>query len=301
MRDLRFATVHEALLEALPELRPCYERLFDDWDNFGGEPPGQYIVFPDVLGRFIEILLTLPEDTAGRRELLQRAIDLGEEMLQASDREVRSLGIDSVADTFDLHPAGRWIAQDLGGPELRRWFESNSRDDWERHMPRDSDIIDLWGVRAVVADLLPEVPLNEVPEISHPADYLALSSLEDAQQAEDGTVLLSTYGTTRPYVVASARLVSATHDTLDEGARDLALSLHGNDALANAGVHYRRIPPGERVWNLETEEEKHSRLTADPWILPRLSPWTAEILDLLAGRIDRLPSTMLEAARESEG
>jgi hypothetical protein len=299
--ELRFATVHEGLLEALPELRPCYQRLFDDWDNFGGESPGQYIVFPDLLGCFIKILLTLPAGVAGRRELLQRTTDFGERMMRADDLEVQSLAIDSVADTFDLHPAGRQLARELGGPELQRWFVSNSRDDWERHTPRDADIIDLWGVRAVVADLLPEVALNEVPGISHPADYLALSSLEEAQRAEDGVVLLATYGTTRKYVAYPAGLVSATHDALDKAARDLALPLDGLDAHAKAGVRYLRIPLGERVWYLETEEEKHSRWQAGPWILPRLHPWRAEILDLLARRIDRLPNAMLEPADESDG
>jgi hypothetical protein len=300
MQDLRFATAHDALLEALPELRPCYQRLFDDWGNFGGEPPGQYIVFPDVLGRFIQILLSLPVGVTGRRELLQRALDFGEQMMRVGDREVQSLAIDSIADTFDLHPAGRQIAQELGGPELRRWFASNSPDDWERHMPRDSDIIDLWGVRAVIADLLPEVPLNEVPGISHPADYLALTSLEDTQQSEDGVVILATYGTTRKYVACPARLVSASHDVLHRAALDIAFALDADDARAKAGARYQRIPLGERVWYLSTQDEKHSRWRGELWVLPRLDPWSAQVRDLLAGRIERLPTAMLERATGSD-
>ena len=34
MPQLLYPTVHEAMLDALPELRLCYERLFNDWDNF---------------------------------------------------------------------------------------------------------------------------------------------------------------------------------------------------------------------------------------------------------------------------
>jgi hypothetical protein len=39
---------HLALQQALPELEPCVERLVAGWGDFGGQPPGQYIVFGDM-------------------------------------------------------------------------------------------------------------------------------------------------------------------------------------------------------------------------------------------------------------
>jgi hypothetical protein len=64
MREYR--TAHEDLLAALPELRRPYERLIADWDDFDGKPPGQYTVFPDLLGTLLEVVLTLEEGTPGR-------------------------------------------------------------------------------------------------------------------------------------------------------------------------------------------------------------------------------------------
>jgi hypothetical protein len=164
-------------------------------------------------------------------------------------------------------------------------------------MPRE--IIDLWGVRAVIADLLPQCPSQRRSTHFHPADYLALDSLEQARQADDGVVLLATYGTTRLYVVCPARLVSARHEPLDQAARDRVLALDGNDSRAKAGVRYRRIPPGERVWYLKTAGET----ALSPWgrpldLAPARSVEGAEILDLLAGR-SGLPTAMLAAARAS--
>jgi hypothetical protein len=82
---LRYATVHEDLVAALPELAEPYARLFEDWDNFDSRPPGQYLVFPGTLGTLLEVTLTLPEGTPGREDLLQRAISFGELMLNAED------------------------------------------------------------------------------------------------------------------------------------------------------------------------------------------------------------------------
>jgi hypothetical protein len=78
VRELRYRTVHEDLIAALPALRRPYERLFSDWDDFDGEPPGQYIVFPDTRGTLLQVVLTLDEGTPGRDALLRRALDFVE-------------------------------------------------------------------------------------------------------------------------------------------------------------------------------------------------------------------------------
>jgi hypothetical protein len=286
VRELHYRTVHEDLIEALPELRRPYERLVEDWDGYGGEPPGQYIVFPDTLGKLLRVLLMLDDGTPGRGELLRRALDFGEEMLGSDDAAVEGVAIDSVADTLDGHPAGRDVAERFGGPRLKRWFQRHSRRDWGR--PATDEIIDLWGVRAELADRLPGTRLQAIPGISHPADYLALATVEEAQAAPDGVVLLSTFGTTRLYVVVPARRVAIDDATLHRAAQDLAAFLGGEDPTGDPGVRLRRIPMGERVWNMDRGDEKHARLGHDPWIAGELEPLRPAILDHLAGRTSKL-------------
>jgi len=301
MPDLRFSTVHEAMLDALPELRPCYQRLFDDWDNFDGAPPGQYNVFPDTFGKLVEILLTLPAETRGRRELLERAIAFGEAMLTSSDVEVRHLGIDALAETLDEHPAGPGAARDFGGPELQRWFVANSADDWVRPWP--DEIIDLWGVREATAPLLPDVALPDIPGISNPRDDRALASLTEARQARDGVALLSTFGTTFLYVVCPARLIGSDDATLRQAAIDIAARIGGEHPDGEPGVRYRRIPKGERVWNMDVGVHRHTRVREAPWIADRLQRLRPAILDLLAGRIEQLPvaaTTMIAPTGDAE-
>ena len=139
--EMRYRTAHEDLIGTFPELRGPYRRLFDDWDDFQGEPPGQYIVFSATFGTMLEVALALPESTGGRDEVLRRAIDFGEAMLTSSDAEVRDLGVDALAERLDSGQGGPAVAQRLGGPALRAWFSAYSANDWER--PADDEIIDL--------------------------------------------------------------------------------------------------------------------------------------------------------------
>jgi hypothetical protein len=285
VRELRYRTVHEDLIAALPELRRPYQRLFDDWDDFGGEPPGQYLVFPDTLGRVLEIALTLEDGTPGRAELLRRALSFAE-MLFGDDSELQSLVIDAVADTLDGHPAGREAAARFGGPRLNAWFARYSRDDWKR--PPADQIIDLWGVRAELDALLPATPLAEIPGISHPADYLALDSVQAARAFDDGAVLLSTFGTTRLYAVVRAADVAIGDAGLDRAARDIAAFLGGEDPQGNPGLRVRRIPRGERVWNMDTGAERHTRLHAGPWVADALAELRPALLAYITGQAAQL-------------
>lgn len=286
MQDLRYVDALAPLLQALPELRPPYERLVDDWDNFGGEPPGQYIVFSDTYGTMLEVVLTLPERTPGRERLLRRTIDFGERMLQSQDRAVADLAIDALAERLDGHPAGRAVAEQFGGPRLKQWFASYSSDDWQRPLP--DEIIDLWGVRREITSLLPATPPHEIPGISHPAPYLALDSVEDARQVSDGTVILASFGTTRLYVVARATHVACDDDTLGRAARELAEIIGGEDPRGDPAARYLRIPLHERVWNMDRGQHRHTRLDDKPWTADSLRPFRQAIRQLLGAGRDRI-------------
>jgi hypothetical protein len=285
---LRYRTVHEDLIAALPELRRPYERLFADWDNFQGEPPGQYIVF-DTLGTLIQVVLTLDEDTPGRDDVLRRALKFAETMFGGADGEVEGLAIDSVAETLSNHPAGRQAAERLGGPQLNAWFASYAVD--PREGPPDDEIIDLWGVRAELDPLLPATPLAAIPGISHPADHLALDSVNAARAVDDGAVLLSTFGTTRLYVVIRTAHIAIDEERLDRAAQDIAAFVGGEDPHGEPGLRLRRIPIGERVWNMNAGAEKHTRLYREPWVADELGAVRSPLLAYIAGQRSGLDLT----------
>jgi hypothetical protein len=286
MRELRYRTVHEDLLTALPELREPYERLFDDWDDFGGEPPGQYNVFSDTYGTLLDVALTLPERTPGREQLLKRALDFGEAMLTSSDLWVYELAIDAVAERLDGHPDGRAFVDRLGGTELRDWFATYSTPDRQR--PRPDEIVDLWGVRPAISPLFPTVPAHELPGISYPSEWADFASLDAAREAAEGTVMLAAYRTTHLWAVMRARQVGAAATTLDELAVRLAALLRDDGPEGRPAAHYRVIPPGERVWSMNRGNERHCRLWDDPWVADPLIPHREEILAVLRGEADAL-------------
>lgn len=288
--ELRYGTVHEDLVEAIPELSEPYRRLFEDWDNFGGEPPGQYIVLSDTYGTMLEVALTLPGETPGRVALLRRALEFGESMLNASDDAVRSLAIDALAERLDGHPEGREVAQALGGPSLRRWFAAYSTADWER--PPADEIIDLWGVREAISPLFPATPTPELPGISYPSSSPVLDSLEVARSKPDGVVMLAAYGTTYPYVVVRAAEVGAEPNALDALAVRLAGLIGGDQPAGDPRAQYRRVPAGERVWNMHRDEERHARLWDEPWVVDSLGALREPILAVVRGHAGALPASV---------
>jgi hypothetical protein len=277
---MHYRTVHEDLLAAFPELREPYRRLFDDWDNFGGEPPGQYIVFSDTFGTMLEVALASPERTVGREDLLRRACDFGEAMLRASDKAVHDLCIDALAERLDDRQGGPAVAEQFGGPSLRAWFSAYSSD-WDR--PSDDEIIDLWAVREAVSHLFPDTPAHELPGISYPSASPDLGSLDAARAHEDGAVLLSAYGTTHPCGVIRALEVGASPRAVDELAVQLAALIGGDLPNGSPSAQYRRIPRGERVWNMDREGERHCRFWDDAWVADPLLPQRELILAALRG------------------
>jgi hypothetical protein len=282
--ELRYRTVHEDLLAALPDLRAPYQRLFDDWDTGGGEPPGQYIVFSDTYGKLLEVTLTLREGTAGREEVLRQALDFGEAMLSAPDAAVNDLAIDALAERLDGHPDGRAVAERLGGPALRAWFKAYGQADWQG--PEPDEIIDLWGVREAIAPRFPGTRPHELPGISYPSASPDLESLDAARAAKDAVVMLAAYGTTHLCAVMRANEVGADPATLDDLAVQLAEIVGGELPRGGPSTKYLRIPRGERVWNMHTGDERHCRLWDEPWVADPLRPWRAGIFAVLRGEAD---------------
>lgn len=280
---MRYATVHHALLAAFPELRRPYDRLIDDWDCFEDEPPGQYIVFSDTYGTMIEVTLSLEPETRGRDELLQRVCSFGEEMFSCEDSAVRDLAIDSLAETLNNHPVGASAAFRFGGTSLLAWFEEFGSD---RAPSGDSETVDLWGVRDELRACFPDTQFNEIPGISHPNEYSALDSLRAAAERSDGAVLLSTFGTTRLLVVIRANQVAVDEASLVKLADAAARRLQIDDYESRPGAHFVRIPIGERVWNMDTAGEKHTRMFDQPWVIDELEPVAQQMVNFVKGSAD---------------
>jgi len=282
---IAYQRASQALAAGFPELVLCVRVLEDDWDNFGGKPPGRYIVFSDVLGTFFEVLLALPREVPGRDDLLRRVFAFGEEMLASGDEETRSLVIDWLCESAENHPRGKDEVDRLGGSEVRHWFER-----YGSHplAGLTADPIDLWGVREVIASLLPAVALTE---LSGTTDYKihAEPSLAAVRQGRDGVALLGAFGLSHLYAVWLAHRVGAPEPALHQLARDLAEVAGGEEPRGEPEAAFQRIPLGERVWNMETEEDRPCRLSQEPWVHPRFDEWSDSVVAVMTGDLERLP------------
>ncbi len=267
---LQYETAHLALASALPELRPCIDRLMGDW---GGDPPGQYIVF-DPYQVWIKVLVGLARQDIAARELLRRALDLAEEMLTSEDRELRYLAIDACAEVLCELPGSDEVVEQIAGPALRDWMAQYcSANDGQRQEP---EVIDLWGVREAVAASVPGIPLHTLPGVTQPADHHRLDSLAEARASADGAVLLQAFGKSGMFVLARASIVQCSEQALQGLAVELAPVHHHKDSdtltRGKPTAAYFAVAANERVWNMRIGTERHARLTPGIhlWVSPAL-------------------------------
>lgn len=165
-----YRDIERWIVETLPELRPAAERYW----RVAGEPgtdPGPYILFEDVFGAYVTILLAMP-NSPKRDELLKRAFGLAETMLLVGDDTVRDLAFIGL-----LESRGAWwwrAARPFMGPASHH--ELDQREPWWRtetggSAPEDAEFIDLYGVRRLIArELATEgVRLEDVPGTTYNA------------------------------------------------------------------------------------------------------------------------------------
>lgn len=300
---LRYENANHLLVAALPELGPCYERFEWAWGNFGGVPPGSHIVYREIYQLAVGILLSLDPDIPGRGERLSACLSFADGLLQSGNVGLTSLAEDALSGSLLAHPAGPAAVATFGGEGLRRWF-AEEHDLFIRRMWREEASMDwvhvgfgMWGVRDALSELLPETSTIELVGISHPAQHLALSSVDEAAQSRDGVVFISAFGISRPYVIAPAREVAAGEDTLSQLALDLAAHLGGEDQYGEPGARYYRIPIGERIWQMSVGDDEHARYQGDLWLADALHDQASGIVKVLRGREPRLPEP--DQARES--
>lgn len=259
---LSYRTVREALKGAFPQLRVCVERLEADWAD-DPEHLGEYIVFEDVFGTYLDVLMSLGP-SAGRDRLLARAFQFVERLTSADDGEVANLGVVAFCERIECMPGWQAIADQFAGPCTWRWLDRSIVS-----LREPDEIIDLWGVREVIA--AEGFNLPTLPGVSNPADHRRLHSLSEAQAHPEGVVILSSFGTSHPLVVAKAAGVRPEAPVLDDLARELAGAMGGEESQGQPSAKYFSIPSRERVWRMRRGREEHGRLEEDRiWVHPNL-------------------------------
>lgn len=266
MQLLTYGNVDSVLIHELPELAAPYARCVSE-----DEHPGQYIVFEDLFAHFIEILLAMPSSPT-RDHSLQRAFAFVDRMLLSTDGNVTDLAFIAM---YEGRPSW-WLARarsflrpvseaqlDTFRPDWRDAASMQAQPDPER------EIIDLYGTRDVIAEMLKDegIGIAAVPGISAPRVWTRYPSLEQARLDARGTIFLSCFGTSVPYVVGPAAAVACDEPTLLSLARDLAST---NSSEPNQREKARSacypIALGERVWNMQTVDSRHARYHGVLWI-----------------------------------
>jgi hypothetical protein len=169
---LQYSDIEEEIAAALPELRPAADRYWRE-EGRPGEDSGPYIFFEDMFARYVEILLALPR--SGKRDAaLSRAFAFVEEMLTRGDSQVKDLamiGLYEGRSTSWFAAAAEFI-----GPAAAAQLDAHEPGWRDRQSASDSDerteMIDLYGVRAVIADHLSSegISINDVPGITSGED-----------------------------------------------------------------------------------------------------------------------------------
>lgn len=290
MQTITYRDADRALVGAMPELAAPVARCIEEY-----EEKLQFLIFEDVLACFIEILLAMPASPM-RDELLRRAFAFVERMLQCDDSNVANLGFIAVLEGRSAW----WLARampflgpvaianiDAYRPGWRGEMHGQAQPDAER------EIIDLYGARDVIAEALEAagVHLVSIPGITSPRAWTRYASLREARQDADGTVLLSCFGTSRPYVICPARSVTRDESVLLDLARDLAsIEDREPNQREKAQSAFFRLISGERVWNMRTDESQHGRYQGTLWIHPELRDrgLTGSIEEVLHGKRRRL-------------
>jgi hypothetical protein len=113
-------------------------------------------------------------------------------------------------------------------------------------------------------------------------------SLRQALEETDAALFLSCFG---PYVIGPAIAVRCDEETLLQLARDLADREDKEpEQWRKARLAYYCLPPGERIWGMDTGDERHGRYTGALWIAPLFlsRDFGPSIAAVLAGRAQRL-------------
>ena len=160
-----YSEVSDRLVEALPELRDRYDWLRGDW---GGEAPGPYIVFGDLLQHYCIVQLEL----GAPPEELKRIFALAEELASHPDEQVQTLvQLEICEPIFDAHLLG--TAWNLMGKSTRRlclnflmWQPSPGTFKEDQHSAQDvAGYNAAWRAELESVGPLTEVPLPDVFEI----------------------------------------------------------------------------------------------------------------------------------------
>jgi hypothetical protein len=122
--QIHYANVAEALVEAVPELRPRYEAELRWWGN---EQPGPHVIFGDVLNPYLIELL----DSAGHEDKLRQVFQFLERLATHEDVHVQELVAVTVCERLGDCREHLQRAQKFMGVRTRQ-FAKEVEDFWGR-------------------------------------------------------------------------------------------------------------------------------------------------------------------------
>lgn len=106
-----FRRVNQALVEALPELRPRYEEETEAW----GEEMGPHVIYADVLNPYLTDLLQSADDSS-TGAALGRAFAFLETLAQDADPEAANVATTTVAEHLESDRESLDRARPFMGP-----------------------------------------------------------------------------------------------------------------------------------------------------------------------------------------
>lgn len=114
--QIRYDNVVEALVEAVPELRPCYEAERRQW---GTEPPGPHVIFGDVLNPYLLDLL----GTGRHGTKLHQVFQFLEQLANQKDVHIQELVAVTICERLGDDPQILHKARTYMGARTRQFSD----------------------------------------------------------------------------------------------------------------------------------------------------------------------------------
>lgn len=115
--DLRYETLTQDLVDAVPEIAERYRTLRRDW---GDETPGPHVVFGDVLNPYLLELLTKRDLSVEHDRVLRRIFAFLEELARDDDDRVQGVVSTTVVERLGSDSDVLGIGHRYMGPATRR-------------------------------------------------------------------------------------------------------------------------------------------------------------------------------------
>lgn len=121
MHSITYDNLSPLLIELVPSLRPAYEAELAQW---GGDTPGQHIVYGLVLDPYLISLLKRDNRGASEEETLQRIFTFLEELATHQDPRVQEVIASTVCEDLGGDPTALHAARSYMGTVTREFSDA---------------------------------------------------------------------------------------------------------------------------------------------------------------------------------